>query len=442
MAVAPPTYEDERAFALHHSMAEWAVPAGRELLRRTQPFHEWINARRRHDLWSFFRSFEDEPGLMATSRFEDGRAFQGLNFAAADYLGLSTDDRVREAGIRAIRSYGCNSGASGALHGGTRPALDLEAEIADFVKAEHVTLFPTGWAAGFGTIVGLVRPSDHIVMDNLAHACLRQGARAATNNVHRFDHLDSARGADLIAEVRAENPEAGILVVTEGTFSMDADSPTLTPLRDTCRQQEATLMVDVAHDLGELGPRGTGQIGLQGLLGEVDLVMGACSKTFCSNGGFLASSSAAVKDYLRIFGGTFTFSTAMAPAQAAVALEAIRIARSPEGDTRRTELQRAARTVRSAFAARGLECYGDPCAIVAVPVGDETVARIASALVEDAGVLVSIIEFPAVARGRSRFRLQLMPGHTDAMLTQAATIIADAIDKAREIVNAEKESQP
>lgn len=441
MAVAPPTYEVERAFALDHNVAEWAMPEGRDLIGRTQPFHEWANARRRHGLVSYFRSFEDEPGLTATSRFEGGRVVQGLNFAAADYLGLSTDARVREAGIRAIRDYGCNSGASGALHGGTRPARELEAEIADFVNAEHVTLFPTGWGAGFGTIVGLVRPTDHVVMDNLAHACLQQGAHTATNNVHRFDHVDSAAGADLIAKVRAENPDAGILVVTEGTFSMDADSPRLTPLRDACRQQEATLMVDVAHDLGELGPGGTGQIGIQGLLGEVDLVMGACSKTFCTNGGFLASSSAAVKDYVRIFGGTFTFATAMAPAQAAVALEAIRIARSPEGDTRRAELQRAAQTVRSAFTARGIECYGEPCAIVAVPVGDETVARIASTLVADGGVLVSVIEFPAVARGRARFRLQLMPGHTDEMLTHAATIVADAVERAREMVNAGKEGQ-
>jgi glycine C-acetyltransferase len=442
MAIALLTHEDERTFALDHNVAEWAMPEGPDLIGRTQPFHDWANARRRHDLISYFRSFEDEPGLTATSRLDGGRLVQGLNFAAADYLGLSTDDRVREAGIRAIRDYGCHSGASGALHGGTRPARELEAELADFLEAEHVTLFPTGWGAGFGTIVGLVRPADHIVMDNLAHACLQQGAHVATNNIHRFDHVDSAAGAELIGKVRAENPDAGILVVTEGTFSMDADSPSLRPLRDACRLQEATLMVDVAHDLGELGPGGSGQIGIQGLLGDVDLIMGTFSKTFCSTGGFLASSSAAVKDYVRIFGGTFTFSTAMAPAQAAVTLEAMRITRSDEGEHLRTELQRAAHTVRAAFAARGLACYGDPCAIVAVPVGDETVARIASTLVADWGVLVSAIEFPAVARGHSRFRLQLMPGHTDEMLTQAATIIADAIEQAREIVNNEEERQP
>jgi glycine C-acetyltransferase len=430
--------EDERTFALGHNVAEWAMPEGRDLLGRTEPFHRWANARRRQGLVSYFRGVEDEPGVQATARLDGGRLVHGLNFASQDYLGLATDGRVREAGIQAIRDHGVHSASSGALQGGTRPARELEDEIADFVQAENVVLFPTGWGVGFGTITAMVRPADHIVMDHLAHACLQQGAHAATQNVHRFEHLDSDAGARLIADIRSRDPDAGILVVTEGTFSMDADCSRLPPLRGACREYGATLLVDVAHDLGELGPAGTGQIGIQGLLGEVDLVMGAFSKVFCSCGGFLASSSAAVKDYVRIFGGTFTFSNALSAQQAAVALEAIRIARSPEGDQLRAELQRAADTLRGAFAACDIQCYGDPCAIVAVPVGDETVARVASSLVADAGVLVNIVEFPAVAHGKARFRMQLMPGHTDEMLERAAAVVVDAIERARDSAGADR----
>jgi 7-keto-8-aminopelargonate synthetase-like enzyme len=231
-------------------------------------------------------------------------------------------------------------------------------------------------------------------------------------------------------------------VITEGTFSMDADSPRLQVLKEACAEHQATLLVDVAHDLGELGPGGTGQIGLQGLLGEVDLVMGAFSKVFCSCGGFLATASAAVKDYVRMFAGPFTFSNALSPAQAAVSLESMRIARTAEGDRLRAELRRAALTLRGAFAARGIFCSGELCAIVAVPVGDETVARLAMHLIADAGVLVNHIECPGVPLGQSRLRMQLMPGHTDAMLEHAADVIAGAIDRARDLVHAELRDFP
>ena len=209
---------------------------------------------------------------------------------------------------------------------------------------------------------------------------------------------------------------------------MDADAPRLRPLVAACRDYEATLLVDVAHDLGQLGPGGTGQLGLQEVLGEVDLVMGSFSKSFCSCGGFIASRAASVKDYVRVFGGTFTFSSALSAVQTAVALEAVRITRSADGDARRAELQRAAITLRN-----GIECYGDPCAIIAVPVGDETVTRLAGALVAEHGVLANLVEFPEVSLGQARFRMQLMPGHSDEMLERAAGIVADAIDEAREL---------
>lgn len=435
--VTEPAAESERTFALGHNLGEWAMPDGTDLVARTESFHSWANARRRHDTVPFWRVIEDEPGLHARSQMDGGRVVEGLNLASQDYLGLSTDDRIREAGIRAIRDYGVHSASSGALQGGTLLSLDLEREIGDLVQAEHVVLFPTGWGAGFGAITALVRPGDHIVMDRLAHACLQQGARAATQNLHRHDHLDVRAAAELIAAIRASHPRAGILVITEGTFSMDADAPRLQVLKEACSEHEATLLVDIAHDLGQLGPGGTGQIGIQGLLGEVDLVMGAFSKVFCSCGGFLASASAAVKDYVRMFAGTFMFSNTMSPAQAAVSLESLRIARTPEGDHLRAELQRAALTLRRAFAARGIFCYGEPCAIVAVPIGNETVARLATRFIADAGVLVNLIEFPGVALGESRVRMQLMPGHTDVMLERAAEVVADAIDRAQELVHAE-----
>src|SRR5207244_2190884 len=138
-----------------------------------------------------------------------------------------------------------------------------------------------------GAITGLIRPNDHVIVDNLAHACLQQGAHAATQNVRRHDHLDIAAVHSHLQEIRANDTKNGILVVTEGLFSMDSDTPDLQTLQALCHEYEATLLVDVAHDLGAIGPGGTGFLGIQDMLGKVDLVVGAFSKTFASNGGFL-----------------------------------------------------------------------------------------------------------------------------------------------------------
>jgi glycine C-acetyltransferase len=97
------------------------------------------------------------------------------------------------------------------------------------------------------------------------------------------------------------------MVVTEGIFSMDGDSPDLKTLQGACREYDATLVVDVAHDLGAVGPGGTGTLGLQGLVGKVDLVIGSCSKVFASNGGFAATSSEGIREYLRAAAPSRTF---------------------------------------------------------------------------------------------------------------------------------------
>ncbi len=94
---------------------------------------------------------------------------------------------------------------------------------------EDALLYPTGWAAGFGVIKGLVRSSDHIVMDTLSHTCLQEGANAATRNIYLFRHLDMAHCRRWLEKIRATDTENGIMVVTEGLFSMDSDTPDIWP---------------------------------------------------------------------------------------------------------------------------------------------------------------------------------------------------------------------
>ena len=161
---------------------------------------------------------------------------------------------------------------------------------------------------------------------------------AATHNVHRVRHLSTDAFVRQLRRIRATDTENAILVVTEGIFSMNGDSPDLAALQTACREYDATLLVDAAHDLGAVGPGGTGAVGLQGLLGKVDLVIGSFSKVFAANGGFAATSSAAISEYLRAGAPSRTFSNAISPHQCAAVLKAVEIVRSAEGDLLRDKV--------------------------------------------------------------------------------------------------------
>jgi 7-keto-8-aminopelargonate synthetase-like enzyme len=211
---------------------------------------------------------------------------------------------------------------------------------------------------------------------------------------------------------------------------MQSDSPRIDLLQGACREYDATLLLDCAHDLGAIGPGGTGQLGIQKMLGKVDLVMGTFSTTFASNGGFLASNSEPALRYVRAFGNTWTFSNALSPIQVAVVRQALRMVRSKEGERLRGQLMTNVLALRERLTADGLVCIGEPSAVVPVLAGDDRVARIASGLLHKEGVHVNLIEFPGVPIDASRFRLQVMATHTHEHVRWAAGLLAAAISEA------------
>ncbi len=408
------------------SLREYRVVEGSDLLKRIECFHDWQSQRFQDGFWPYSRSTDAGPKSACAVADDMGRKTDGVNFGSQDYLSLSNHPAIREAAHAAIERYGVHSAGSPAFIGNTTHSIALEKKISEFLGMERTVLFPTGFAAGFGAIKGLVRSSDHIVMDALAHACLQDGAAAATKNVYLFRHLESDSARRWLEHIRGKDTTNGILVVTEGLFSMDSDTPRIAELVELCREFNATLMVDVAHDLGALGPDGRGHIGMQNMLGQVDIVMGSFSKTFASNGGFVATRSRAVQQYLRYFSTPGTFSNALSPIQAAVALRAFEIVDSDEGKALRASLMRNILSLREKLVAAGMEVYGDPSAIVCVKMGTEALARLVSRQISHMGLVANLVEFPAVPKGQARFRLQVMANHTEEQIAAAVDIIQKA----------------
>lgn len=416
--------------ALTGSMRDYRLPTGSNLLSRTQDFFKWQDQRRSYGLWPFSRSLEAGPNTECDGADDAGHAVSGVNFASQDYLSLSSHPAIKEAALDAIERYGVHSAGSPALVGNSTPSVRLEATIAEFLGMAEAMLYPTGWGAGFGVIKGLVRPNDHIVMDALSHACLQEGANAATRNISVFRHLDIEHCRRLLKTIRARDTENGIMVVTEGLFSMDSDTPDIEGMQTLCHEYGATLVVDVAHDLGCLGPDGRGHIGMQNMLGKVDLVMGSFSKTFASNGGFVACNDRRIKEYLRFFSAPSTFSNAISPVQAAVVCKAFEIVDSPEGADLRGKLMTNVLHLRSRLDDASLGYYGEPSAIVAVKMGSEGLARLVSRRLPELGLLANLVEYPAVGKGAARFRMQVMANHTFRNIDGAVERMRLAFDHA------------
>jgi glycine C-acetyltransferase len=162
------------------SLADFREIAGATLAERVQPYHKWAVSRRGDGTWAFDKTLHGAPLPRSSVVDGCGRRFEGPNYCSQDYLSLASHPSIKRAVVAAIEEFGVHSAGSSALLGNTGLSRELEAELADFIRYEHVLLYPTGWAAGYGVIKGLVRPGDWVVMDALSHACLQEGARAAT----------------------------------------------------------------------------------------------------------------------------------------------------------------------------------------------------------------------------------------------------------------------
>jgi 7-keto-8-aminopelargonate synthetase-like enzyme len=399
------------------------------LLERWEQPGIWWEERVDHKIDPYQKYSTTRVSNFIEGAHRDGTPFKGHNFASQDYLSLASHPDLVKAAIGAIETYGLHSAGSAALMGNTALSVALEKRLAAFLEFDDVVVFPIGWAAGYGAVKTLVKPHDHVVIDILAHACLQEAARDATDNVHVHSHMNVRAVESRLARIRREDETCGILVVTETLFSMDSDFPDVAALQAVCHQYNATLLVDCAHDLGALGQNGRGKLEDFGLVGKVDILVGAFSKSFASMGGFVATNNKGFRFGLRGQCGPSTFTNAMSPVQAATILAALDLIESEEGRMRRDRLMHNSLRLRAGLEEAGFEVLGKPSAVVPMLIGDILLARLMTRYAVEFGGIVNLVEHPAVARNACRWRLQVMADHTDEQIDEMVVIA----EKAREM---------
>lgn len=341
-----------------------------------------------------------------------------VNFASNDYLGLASDPRVVAAGVRAAEQYGWGAGASALVSGWRVPHQELAQALASFEGTEAVLVFPTGYAANMGTLAALVGRGDAVYSDRLNHACLIDGARLSRAQVRIFAHNDVAALESLLAADRGRFRRR--LIATEGVFGMDGELAPLAELVDLAERHEAMLLVDEAHATGVYGPEGRGACEACGVLDRVPIRIGTLSKALGSQGGFVAGSKRLI-DWLVNHARPLIYSTALPPAVAAAAHEAVRIVQRET--ERRAQLWRLAGRLHESLDRHGLALGPMPSPIVPVLAGQPQRALAWAEHLRGLGFWVPAIRPPSVPEGTSRLRISLSTAHREEQVDALAAAI-------------------
>jgi 8-amino-7-oxononanoate synthase len=370
----------------------------------------------------FFRVHE---GIAGAETLIGNRSY--INFASYNYIGLNGDPRIVAAAKAAIDRYGTSVSASRPVSGERPIHRELERALARIHGAEDSVALVGGHSTTVTVIGHLLGRNDVIAHDALIHNSIVQGGLLSGARRVPFRHLDSEAADKVLAEARPRHGHA--LLVIEGHYSMDGDVPDLAAFVAVARRHRAWLMVDEAHSLGVLGPRGFGLADHTGIdPKEVDIWMGTLSKSLVSCGGYIAGRQPLI-DYLKRMAPGFVFSVGMTPANAAAALTAVDILEHEPERVRRLN-ERSALFLRLAREG-GLDVGGSVgAAIVPIITGSSIgAARLSQALFRR-GINVQPILYPAVPERAARLRFFLTAQHTEEQVRDAVGIV---IEEARAI---------
>ena len=341
-----------------------------------------------------------------------------------NYLGLTVNQEVIDAGVEAIKKYGTGCSGSRFLNGTLDLHNKLERELADFLGTEDCVTFSTGFQSNLGIISAICGRQDYILNDRENHASIYDGCKLSYAKVTRYRHNDMA---DLEKRL-AETPiDAGKLIVTDGVFSMSGDICRLPDIAELAHKYKARVMVDDAHSLGVIGKGGRGTASYVGLEKEVDITMGTFSKSLASLGGYMVAS-AKVCEYVRHNSRPFIFSASLTPASCATARAALKVIREhPEIVERLGDL---AEYYRDGLAARGVptvKAENKRIPIIPIYTYDAERTLLISKKLFEEGVYVNPVLPPATAPTECLLRTSLMATHTESVLDEAMDIIARVV---------------
>ncbi len=382
-----------------------------DLFAKCVEYYPIVDRAKKAGYYPYFIPLNSEPDRRVTIK---GKEL--IMLGSNNYLGLTTDPRVKQAAIDAIKKYGTGCTGSRFLNGTLDLHIELETELADFYKKEDCIVFSTGYQTNLGVVSALVRRGDFAITDKLDHASIMDGCQMSYGQVKRFSHNDPN---SLEAVLKTLPKDSGKLVIVDGVFSMEGDIAPLDKIVPLVKKYHCRLMVDDAHAVGVLGKHGRGTAEHFGVEDDVDLIMGTFSKSFATIGGYVVGEHKVIT-FIRHQARPLIFSAAIPPTAVATVLAALRIIKSePE---RRERLWRNARRMIQGLGSMGYNIGTTATPIIPIHIGDDMKTLHFWRALFDEGIFANPVLPPAVPPKGSLIRTSLMATHTDDDITQALEI--------------------
>jgi len=370
------------------------------------------------DVYPYFHQLNSKQGPEVVMEGKDM-----IMIGSNNYLGLTSHPEVIEAGIKALEKYGSGCSGSRFLNGTLTEHVLLEKELAEFLHKEDVVTFSTGFQSNLGIISAIAGRTDYILCDKENHASIYDGCRLSFAKMLRYNHSDME---DLERQLKTiDTTHSGILIVTDGVFSMGGDICKLPEIVALAKKYGARVMVDDAHGLGVLGAHGRGTAEYFGLENEVDIYMGTFSKSLASLGGYMAASHE-VCEYVRHVSRPFIFCASIPPANVACARKALEILkREPE---RVKALHDISCYMREGLKAHNVDLIAiDETPIIPIYVYEDEKAFLACKLLFERGVYVNPVVSPATPVGQALLRTSYTATHTKEQMDRAIEKIVEVL---------------
>lgn len=386
--------------------------------------HEILNMAKARGIYPYFHQLETKQGPEVIM---EGKEI--IMIGSNNYLGLTSHPEVIEAGIKALEKYGSGCSGSRFLNGTLDTHVALEKELAEFLKKEDAVTFSTGFQTNLGIISAIAGRTDYILCDKENHASIYDGCRLSFAKTLRYNHSDME---DLERLIQTVPDTAGILIVTDGVFSMGGDICKLPEIVKIAKKYGARVMVDDAHGLGVLGEHGRGTAEHFGLEDEVDIYMGTFSKSLASIGGYMAARKD-VCEYVRHTSRPFIFCASITPASVACARKSLEILkREPE---RVKRLRDISNYMRKGLIAEGIDIYDNQSGTPIIPIYTYGNVRTFTACQKlfNRGVYVNPTISPAVPVGKSLIRTSYMATHTEEQMDRAIKEIKAVLEEVKDI---------
>jgi glycine C-acetyltransferase len=358
---------------------------------------------------------EIDPVESANGPVIQVRGQQLINLSSNNYLGLATNQELKEIAQAAIDKYGVGAGAVRTINGTLDVHVKLEETLAKFKGTEAAISYQSGFNCNMAAISAVMDKNDAILSDALNHASIIDGCRLSKAKIIPFAHADMD---DLRAKAK-EATESGlynkVMVITDGVFSMDGDIAKLPEIVEIAKEFDLITYVDDAHGSGVTG-KGAGTVKQFGLQNEIDFQIGTLSKAIGVVGGYVAGKKNLI-DWLKVRSRPFLFSTALPAGDVAAITRAVEMIM--ESTALHDQLWENGQYLKDGLSKLGFNIGASETPITPCIIGDEKLTQAFSSRLFEEGVYAKSIVFPTVPKGTGRVRNMPTAAHTKEMLDEA-----------------------